>query len=166
MRDRPTARVLLLDPDGRILMMRARLPSDPTGPSFWFTIGGGVEPGESIAEAAAREIVEETGLADAVLGPVAWRRDVIMDDAEGEPWLLQEHYVVAHTAGGAPSRAGWLPHETLLADDLRWWTLEELRQTDEIVFPEMIADLLPDVLAGSTPPEPLVLPPADSRARS
>jgi len=165
MRPRPTARVLLLDPEGRILLMKGRLPSHPQGPSFWFTIGGGVEPGESIQEAAAREIVEESGLTDAVLGEVAWYREVIMADADHEPRLFQEHYIVARTAGGALSRAGWLPHEHALTDALRWWTLDELRLTDETVFPETIAELLPDVLAGATRPEPLVLPPADSRRR-
>jgi 8-oxo-dGTP pyrophosphatase MutT (NUDIX family) len=165
MRKRPTARVLLLDPDGRILMMKGRLPSHPQGPSFWFTIGGGVEPGESVRQAAAREIVEETGLTDAVLGRTAWYREVIMADAEHEPWLFLEHYIVARTQGGPLSRAGWLAHEHALTDELRWWTLEELRRTDELVFPEIIAELLPDVLSGTTPSEPLVLPPADSRRR-
>ena len=52
-RERPTARVLLLDPDDRILLMKGRLPSNPDAPGVWFTIGGGIEPGESLYEAAA-----------------------------------------------------------------------------------------------------------------
>ena len=89
-------------------------------------------------------------------------REVIMD-GDPEPWLFQEHYIVARTAGGALSRAGWLAHEHALTDELRWWTLEALRLTDETVFPETIAELLAQVLAGAAPSEPLVLPPADGR---
>ena len=164
MRDRPTARVLLLDPEDRILLMKARLPSHPEGPSFWFPVGGGGEPGETALQAADREIIEETGLTDAALGQVVWYREVIMD-GDPEPWLFQEHYIVARTAGGALSRAGWLAHEHALTDELRWWTLEALRLTDETVFPETIAELLAQVLAGAAPSEPLVLPPADGRLK-
>jgi 8-oxo-dGTP pyrophosphatase MutT (NUDIX family) len=157
MRERQTARVVLLDPDDRILLLKGRLPSAPEGPSFWYTVGGGIEAGESLMEAAAREVAEETGLADAVLGPVLWRDEVALHDIEGELRLFRQHYILARTAGGPLSRAGWLPYEHALADDLRWWTLAELRLTDDTVYPEGLADLLADVLAGRIPPEPVLL---------
>jgi 8-oxo-dGTP pyrophosphatase MutT (NUDIX family) len=157
MRERLTARVVLLDAEGRILLLKGRLPSAPDGPSFWYTVGGGVEPGESLMEGAAREIVEETGLADAALGPVLWRDEVVLSDVEGETRLFRQHYILARTAGGPLSRAGWQSYEHDLTDDARWWTLAELRQTAETVYPEGLADLLADVLAGRLPPEPLLL---------
>lgn len=156
-RERPTARVLLLDPEDRLLLLKGRLPDDPQGVAFWFTVGGGVEPGETLGEAAIREIAEETGLTDAVLGPVVWRDEVALRDVDLRPRLFRQQYVVARTAGGALSRAGWQAHEQALTDEMRWWTLGELRLTDERVYPEGLADLLPDVLAGRFPPEPLVI---------
>lgn len=58
-------RVLLLSPRGRILLIRYR-NTDRSGIDnpCWITAGGGIEPGETILEAALREITEETGLAD------------------------------------------------------------------------------------------------------
>jgi 8-oxo-dGTP diphosphatase len=157
MRERLTARVLLLDPDGRILLMKGRLPGRPDGPAFWYSIGGGVEDGETVLEAAAREIIEETGLTDAVLGHTVWRDEVILHDIDRQKRLFKQYYVVARTAGGDPSRDGWLPHEHQLTDDMRWWTLGELQITDDTVYPLGMTVLLADVLAGRIAPEPLLI---------
>ncbi|MFI4951178.1 MAG: NUDIX domain-containing protein, partial [Caulobacterales bacterium] len=72
LRDRPTVRVLLFAPDGRLLLMNARYPWMPSA-GAWFTVGGGVEPGESVLQAAVREVREETGFTEVDFGPVIWR---------------------------------------------------------------------------------------------
>jgi 8-oxo-dGTP pyrophosphatase MutT (NUDIX family) len=147
MRERPTARVLLLDPEGRILLMKGRLPSDPSAPGAWFTVGGGVEPGESLAEAARREIREETGFEDAEVGPVLWEGSQIHHDRKGRPVLVKESFMVARCAGGAPSRQGWQALELEFVDDMRWWTLAELEACAEPMFPPDLAFRLARVLA-------------------
>lgn len=153
---RPTARVVLLDRDDRILLMKGRLPSAPDGEGAWFTVGGGVEPGETTAEAALREIQEETGILDAELGPVLWRREGVM--RLPEPTMLQEWYFLARCDGAEPDRAGWLAHEHDLIDDIRWWRLQELLTTTDRVFPPGLAQLLGEVIAGRLPAAPLVIP--------
>jgi 8-oxo-dGTP pyrophosphatase MutT (NUDIX family) len=146
-----TARVLLVDPCGRILLLRGRFEGASEAERFWFTVGGGVEPDETVLEAAAREIREETGFADAVLGPVIWTREQVIPAMDTrEPLLFEENYLVARTAGGAPSRAGWNPLERRLVDDIRWWTLDELAATAEAVYPRELAVLLPKALAGES----------------
>lgn len=61
-RVRATARVVVLDPDGRVLLFGSRL-TDPAVPPgdvpFWYTPGGGVEDGESLRTTAVRELAEE-----------------------------------------------------------------------------------------------------------
>jgi 8-oxo-dGTP pyrophosphatase MutT (NUDIX family) len=155
MRRRPTARVLLFDQRDRLLLLRGRLAGAPDAERFWFTVGGGVEPGETVMQAAAREIREETGLADAVLGPVVWVREAVIPAMDTrEPLLFEESYVVARSAGGAPSREGWNPLERRLVDDIRWWTLTEIASSPETIHPERLADLLPEILAGDFPTPP------------
>lgn len=58
---RTTARVLPVAPDGRVLLLHGWDPARPDQ-SFWFTIGGAAEDGESMAEAAVRELSEEAGI--------------------------------------------------------------------------------------------------------
>lgn len=55
----PCVGALVHDDEGRLLVVRRR--NEP-GAGRWSVPGGRVEPGESDAEAVAREVLEETGL--------------------------------------------------------------------------------------------------------
>ena len=147
MRERLTARVLLLDPQDRILLMKGRLPSTPDAPGAWFTVGGGVEPGESLSAAALREIREETGFGEADVGPVLWEGEQIHHDRKGRPVRVKESFMVARCAGGEPARDGWQALEREFVDDIRWWTLAELAACAEPVFPADLAERLGEILA-------------------
>lgn len=53
---RLVTRVLVRDENHRFLLVRNR------DQDFWYPPGEGVEPGETLAEAAVREVLEETGV--------------------------------------------------------------------------------------------------------
>lgn len=161
MRRRCSARVLLFDPLGRILLMKGRLPHAPDAPGEWFTVGGGVQPGETVTQAAVREIFEETGFSDIEVGPELWRREVEAVTVRGEAVLVLETYLAARCAGGSPSRDGWEAHEHALVDDVRWWTLEEIAAAaaeGEAFHPAGLAGYLAEALAAGPTAEPRELP--------
>ena len=156
--ERPTARVLLFDRRGRLLLMKGRLPGPVPTPAAWFTIGGRIEPGEDAREAAAREIVEETGYGDAELGPQVWYSEVLLHDVNGAPLLFKDHYFVARCRGGSISRAGWQAFEREYVDDIRWWRLDDLALCDEPVYPLGLATRSREIAAGIYPPARTALP--------
>jgi 8-oxo-dGTP pyrophosphatase MutT (NUDIX family) len=155
---RRTARVLLLDPLDRLLLFRfddpQLLTEGRTSTVFWATAGGGVEPGESYQEGARREVREETGLTDVDLGPVVWTREKTVIFQQG-PTHFVEQYFIARTAVTEISVDGQEEYEKQFLRGHRWWSPDDLRRTDELIFPEGIADLLAPILAGTLPTEPL-----------
>ncbi|GAA4477161.1 NUDIX domain-containing protein [Rhodococcus olei] len=145
---RTSARVVLVDEDGRVLLLRGHDPQVPDV-YFWFTIGGGVESGESLRETAVREIREETGLAvDAaqLRGPI-WRR-VAVFPYDGDLIRSEElFFALAHPAF-TPQRSGFTELERRAISGHRWCTPEDMRQIaagGETVYPEDLPDLVAEV---------------------
>ena len=152
---RRAARVLLLDPADRILLLHGFDPLVP-GRDWWFTPGGGVEPEEGLAEAALREVAEETGITDVELGPLVARRSSAFS-FDGRDFDQDEWYYLARTRTTALDGSGQTELERRTVDQLRWWGPDELLATEETVYPEALGPLLRHLLDSGTPDGPVRL---------
>jgi ADP-ribose pyrophosphatase YjhB (NUDIX family) len=142
---RLAARVVLLDPDDRVLLMR--YDDGPPNASHWTTPGGGLNDGEGFPAAALRELAEETGWIDIPLGAEVLRRTVTMEYS-GRLVRQRERLYLARTGqAGREIRGVDAMHAADGIAAWRWWTLTELDGTTETVWPAGLATLIREVLA-------------------
>jgi ADP-ribose pyrophosphatase YjhB (NUDIX family) len=137
---RRVARIVLLDAEDSVLMVRYDA-SLAEGVPFWVPPGGALEGGESHRDAGHRELLEETGLNEEI-GRQLWERSFSFD-LGGRRVHQEERYFLARTAGSAPSVSNTSPEDI---KEHRWWTLADLMQTEETIYPEKFSADLKRVL--------------------
>lgn len=152
MDERHTARLLLVDSDHRLLLMRISEGAVPeagprgTNRELWVTLGGRIEPGESVLSAAERELHEETGITDAQVGPVVWYGEQILQ-INGKPRLLKENFVFARCSASSLTDAGWTAEERQAIAEMRWWSLLELSAGQQQIKPPGLGRLMQELLS-------------------
>ena len=150
---------MLLDQSGAVLLVKSgfRRPIDGVT-SAWFVPGGGVESDETVRQAAVRELEEETGVSssDEDLVHLAFAEGTGQVGAI-HGWMRDDVFV-AQVRSRAVSTRGLEEHERDVFQGHRWWPVEELQVTDELIFPHRLAPTLVDYLASSSWPQPVQLP--------
>ena len=146
---RNAARVVLVA-DGRVLLQQGFDPGRPEAGSWWLTPGGGLNDGESAEDGAVREVLEETGLqlSPVQLGPVIATR-VASFEFERRRFRQSESFFAVSVEAFTPQHHGWDEVEQRALLGHRWWTVDELRATDEAVYPSELADVVQAVLDGT-----------------
>ncbi len=133
-----------------------RLGATPRPDRIWITPGGGLDPGETRECAALRELYEETGLRGVKLGPCIWKRrhtwqweDRWIDSDEWFYLLRAPTFDVVPTAPDEWEMQYVLGH--------RWWSVDELvaNMETETFVPRSMPELLPPILAGDIPKQPI-----------
>jgi 8-oxo-dGTP pyrophosphatase MutT (NUDIX family) len=140
LRLRRAGRVIVLDPEGRVLLFR--YDEGPPNGRHWCTPGGGLDDGEDYPAGARRELAEETGWTDVRIGAEVFEQVRIMEYADA---IVRQHerFFLARVQAG---RRGLGEVADMHVSDgiaaWHWWTLAELDATDETIWPPDLADLI------------------------
>jgi ADP-ribose pyrophosphatase YjhB (NUDIX family) len=155
---RPSARGLLVDPDGCVLLAEFDLPHM----QLWAVPGGGIEPGETSRDALRRELLEEVGFEVTGEPPFVWQRRVVVDAVvEGYDGVIEDHYLIRCERF---EPRGALSDEELAAENVvsfRWWSAAEIRKSTDAragyFSPRYLGELLDDLLRDGPPEAPIEL---------
>ena len=138
---RQTARVLPVDPKGRVLLLHGWDPHHPDHP-FWFTIGGAADSGESLRDAAVRELYEETRISvdPAQLGePIA--QNTIEFSWGGHRIIQDQTFYAVLVESAEVSLDGLDQWERATTDKYGWLAAADLGPGDPPAHPD-IPDLI------------------------
>lgn len=141
---RRAGRVIVLDPDYRVLLFR--YDDGPPNGRHWCTPGGGLNDGEDYLAGARRELTEETGWTDVAVGEEVFEQTLTMEYAD-EMVRQHERFFVARVRvvrRGLGEVAAMHDSDGIAA--WRWWTLAEIDATAETIWPSELADLIRDAL--------------------
>lgn len=132
-RRRTSARILLFDADGGVLLIRFVVYRAGDEFVFWATPGGVVEENEAPAHAARRELREELGIDVKLSGPVHEAHSDF--EHEGHRVRNTDVFFVGRFQGQKIALSGTSAGELDAMREFRWWSGAELGRTTETFFP-------------------------------
>ncbi len=152
LRIREAVRALVIDGDHRVLLARFEFPHG----TRWALPGGGLDPGETHHQALRRELIEEIGLVDPVIGAHLWNRLHIVPFLNGLFDGQRERVHEVRVPAGFEPRPtlSWEQLNLEYVFELRWWTLAEMEATEAVLVPSTLAMLVGDFLGNGPPVEP------------
>ena len=141
---RRAGRVIVLDPEDRVLLFR--YDDGPPNGRHWCTPGGGLNDGENYAAGARRELAEETGWTDVPVGGQVHERTLVMEYADAFVRQYERFFLARVEKARRELGEVAAMHASDGIAAWRWWTLAEMDSTGEVIWPRGLAGLIRNLL--------------------
>ena len=148
--NRRAVRAVMLTADRRVLLMQVREPT--SGRTFWITPGGGIEDGENAEVCLQREIREETGITECLIGPHIWTRRHRFG-WKGRTIDQREAYYLVRVDEFLPIMTD--AEELMIHRGFRWWGIEEIQASSELFAPRKLGLWLAQLVLRGVPAKPI-----------
>lgn len=160
---RNSIKIILLNSKSELLLLSTDDRSIKTSDGkyngkFWQLVGGKIEDNETPLQAAKRELFEETGLQekDVTFGDVVWKGELDLN-LKGIMTHINQCFIYAKTNKETVTLKNLTNEEKPVIKALEWLSLEEIKNSTDIIYPIVLPDYLPDIIAGKFPKETLYI---------
>ncbi|QND70024.1 NUDIX domain-containing protein [Tardiphaga robiniae] len=137
---RRSSRAILLDANGRVLLIRFAIVRKGEAFVFWAAPGGSVEAGETDLDAARREVKEELAVNVALTGPVHTSVNRFLH--KNVPVENIDVFFVGRLDVADPKLHAASDEERAAMQLAKWWSCDEVDQTTETIFPPDLSTVI------------------------
>lgn len=152
---RKSSRAIILNSNNEIFLFEYHFDYFADENVVWITPGGGLEEGESFEMALHREIYEELGVQLNQNYRYIYYRNPIYSLKNGEKAQCEERFFLIHMHGEKFVFNHWTESEQLRMQKGKWWSINEIRHSDDEFFTSDIIKILSNLALGKIPLEPL-----------
>ena len=151
---RKSSRAIILNNNHEIFLFQYNFDYFENGNVVWITPGGGLEEGESFEMALKRELFEELGIQLNQCYKQIYYRNPIYSLKNGKLAQCEERFFLVYLEGKEFSYNNWTESENKRMLYGKWWSIEEIQQSDDEFFSSDIINILDNLSNGKIPKEP------------